>query len=203
MLSLRLAAALPWRSATVALAAIVLYALAGPAPEHLVLTRGAALAAQPWGLVSGHLAHSDPGHLLWDAAGLLLVGLVYEPLLRARVWLALGVGALVIDIAFLAGMTEWARYCGLSGVINALVGAGLVVALRRSDAGAIGFGLLVLGKVLVESTSGTALLTDTHWQAVPMTHLAGVMAGVVVGLACSRQRDRAGSPSMALLGGLH
>jgi len=67
--------------------------------------------------------------------------------------------------------------------------------------GAIGFGLLVLGKVLMESASGTALLTDTHWPAVPMAHLAGAMAGVVVGLACSRRRDRAGSPSMALLGG--
>jgi rhomboid family GlyGly-CTERM serine protease len=166
----------------VAAAAIALYALAGAAPLHLVLTRGATLAAQPWGLITGHLVHSDLGHLLWDAAGLLLVGLVYEPLLRARAWLALGLGLLVIDVAFLAGMTEWARYCGLSGLINALVGAGLMVALRRRDPGAVVFGLLVLGKVLLESASGTALLTETSWPAVPMAHLAGITAGIVVGL---------------------
>lgn len=183
----------PWRSAMVALAALALYALAGPAPETLVLTRGAPLAAQPWGLLTGHLAHSDLGHLLWDVAGLLLVGLVYEPLLRARVWLALGIGVLVIDVAFLVEMTDWTRYCGLSGLINALVGAGLIAALRHRDAAALAFGLLISAKVLVEFVSGTALFINTSWPAVPMAHLVGVLAGMPTGCCAEFLTGRNGS----------
>lgn len=80
---------------------------------------------------------------------------------------------------------RWAHYCGLSGLINALVSAGLIQALRRRDLGAVLFGLLVLTKVLTESASGTALLTDTHWPAVPMAHVAGFVAGMMTPVLAS------------------
>ena len=84
---------------------------------------------------------------------------------------------------------RWAHYCGLSGLINALVSAGLIQALRRRDLGAVLFGLLVLTKVLTESASGTALLTDTHWPAVPMAHVRGFLAGMMTAARVIGGRD--------------
>jgi rhomboid family GlyGly-CTERM serine protease len=181
----------PWRSASIVLWALLIYALAGAAPDAWVLHRGMQLAAQPWGLITGHLAHSDAGHLLWDGLGLLLVGMVYEPLLGKRYCLVIASAILVIDIAFLACMPAYQRYCGLSGLINALVGAGLVAAMGAKDCWAAGFGLLVLGKVLAENLLGTALLTNTAWPALQAAHLAGMLAGMLAGIATDAADSRA------------
>ena len=177
---------IPARSAAVAIAGLLLYLAAGPVPESLVLARATALSSQPWGLVTGHLTHGDPGHLLWDSLGLLLVGLVYEPLLGRRFWLVLGAGLIAINGAFLWLFTGFDAYCGLSGLINALVGGGLIAALRTRDRWAIGFGLLVMAKVLTETLTGSALLTDTAWPALHGAHAAGLLGGLVGGLLGGR-----------------
>jgi rhomboid family GlyGly-CTERM serine protease len=177
-----LPSALPWRSALVALAAVAVYAAAGPLPETLLLDRAAGPAARPWTLLTAHLVHVAPDHLLWDVLGLLLVGLVFEPLLRGRLWLVLGAGALAIDALVLSGLAGFDRYAGLSGLINAVAGAGLVQALRSGDYLAAAFGGLVVGKVLVEAVTGGALLTSLAWPPAVAAHIVGLVSGGLVAL---------------------
>jgi rhomboid family GlyGly-CTERM serine protease len=173
---------LPWRSLLLALSALIVYAITGPLPQALVLDRSAALAAQPWTLITAHLVHTGGDHLLWDVLGLLLVGLVFEPLLRGRLWLVLAVGPLAIDGLVLSGLAGFERYAGLSGLINAVAGAGLVQALRAGDRLAAGFGLLVVGKVLFETFTGGTLLTNTAWPPALSAHILGLMSGAVTAL---------------------
>jgi rhomboid family GlyGly-CTERM serine protease len=173
---------LPWRSLLLALSALVVYAITGPLPPALLLDRSVALATQPWTLITGHLAHTGGDHLLWDVLGLLLVGLVFEPLLRGRLWLVLAVGALAIDGLVLSGLAGFERYAGLSGLINAVAGAGLVQALRAGDRLAAGFGLLVVGKVLLETFTGGTLLTNTAWPPALTAHIIGLLSGAVTAL---------------------
>jgi hypothetical protein len=170
----------PWRSAVLIAVALLLYLLAGPAPEPLMLDLDpAAWSMRPWTLLTGHLVHAGPSHLHWDLAGLLLVALVYEPLLGERLWPVLLGGALAIDLGLGLGLGGPAleRYCGLSGLINALVGAGLLAAWRCCDRAALSFGLLVVAKVTIEAATGDALITVTAWAPVPVAHLLGLAGG--------------------------
>ncbi len=137
--------ALPWRSVLLALAALAIYATVGPLPETLLLNRNAPIAARPWGLISAHPVHTGPDHLFWYITGLLLVRLVFESLLRGRLWLVLLVGALAINGLVLSGLAGFERYAGLSGLINAIAGAGLVQALCARELLAIGFGARTAG----------------------------------------------------------
>ncbi|MCF7992757.1 MAG: rhombosortase [Thiohalocapsa sp.] len=188
---------IPWRTTLVALAAALIYAVAGPVPEALLLDKGADLMAQPWTLVTTHLLHTDPGHLLWDCLGLLLVGVVFEPLLKARLWAALALGVAAIDVGFFVAMPDFQRYCGLSGLINAVAGAGLVAALLGRERGAIAFGLLIAGKVLLEQVTGAGVVTQAAWPTAQQAHAAGLLAGLAVGpLMGIRQAGRgAGDPA--------
>jgi rhomboid family GlyGly-CTERM serine protease len=178
--------ALPWRSALLALAAVGVYAAAGPLPETLLLDRAAGPAVRPWTLLTAHLVHVSPDHLLWDVLGLLLVGLVFEPLLRGRLWLVLGAGALAIDALVLSGLAGFDRYAGLSGLINAVAGAGLVQALRSGDYLATAFGGLVAAKVMIEAVTGGALLTSLAWPPAVAAHIVGLVTGGLVALLVGR-----------------
>ncbi len=170
---------------TLAIAATLLYWLLGAVPESLILDRSIPWYTEPWRLWAAHLTHSDLGHLTRDVAGLLLVGWLYEPLIvdgmGRRYWILLGGGAVLIDLAVLTFVPELDRYCGLSGLINLLIGAGTLAAFAKpGNLVLVCFGLLVLVKVIYEQFSGDALLTNADWPAVPEAHLAGLIAGAVI-----------------------
>ena len=186
---------LPWRSLLVALSALVVYAITGPLPQALLLDRSTALATQPWTLITGHIVHTGGDHLRWDVLGLLLVGLVFEPLLRGRLWLVLAVGALAIDGLVLSGLAGFERYAGLSGLINAVAGAGLVQALRAGDRLAAGFGLLIVSKVLLETFTGGTLLTNTAWPPALTAHIIGLLSGAVTALLVGRTKPTPARPA--------
>jgi len=171
-----------WRSFAVALTALALYLVLGPVPEALILDRSISLLAEPWRLVTAHLTHSDRGHLFWDCAGLLLVSWLYEPLFGQRVWLVLLAGSLAIDSAILTLAPEVLRYCGLSGLVNSIVGAGLVLAwMERRDPLLVGFGLLIAAKVVIENLTATPLFTDISWPPLHLAHLIGLLTGILMG----------------------
>jgi rhomboid family GlyGly-CTERM serine protease len=185
----------PWRSAVLIAVALLLYLLAGPAPQPMLLDLDpVSWSMRPWTLLTGHLVHAGPSHLHWDLAGLLLVALVYEPLLGERLWPVLLGGALAIDLGLGLGLGGPAleRYCGLSGLINALVGAGLLAAWRCRDRAALSFGLLVVAKVTIEAATGDALITVTAWPPVPVAHLLGLAGGGSALLIVLQTRRRGG-----------
>jgi rhomboid family GlyGly-CTERM serine protease len=179
-MSLGLRLGLPWRSLLLAGLAVGFYLAAGPAPEFWVYARQGLAEGQLWRLLSGHLVHSDPAHLGWDLGALVLLGWAFEPLLRERFWYLLGVAALVIDAGLWFGLSGLARYCGLSGLLNALLAAGLWRLWRQHGRHPLvpAIALLSLLKPLWELSAGQALFTSTLWPSLPEAHLLGLAAGL-------------------------
>jgi rhomboid family GlyGly-CTERM serine protease len=158
----------------------LLHGLAGAAPELLVFDRAAIADGELWRLVSAHWVHSDSEHLAWNVAGLLVLGWLFEPLLRARLLTVLLVGTLGVDLLIWWMLPELERYCGLSGILNALLAAGLYLMWRTSRAPLVILtGLGALAKIAVEVSSASALFTHSAWPSVPGAHAAGFAAGLL------------------------
>ena len=160
-----------------------------PALEY----RRAALSTEPWRLLTGHLVHVNWTHALVNAGAWLVLAWLFAPQLDTRRQLSsLALGAAFVSLA-LAGWhpsIEW--YRGASGALHALFFAGASAAagasLRaRSARSALApLALLAAGwiKVALEQPGGSAT-PYAEWLAattVPQAHLAGALAGTLLGL---------------------
>jgi len=150
--------------------------------EAFVYDRFALARGEVWRLLTGHWVHYSAGHLLADAAALLLgAGLVNER--QTRAWLfTLSLAAGLIPVALWIGSPELARYGGLSGLALAtwtFAAAGLMRSSRRLGVSVF---CLVAAKVLAESLTGQFGLADLpDGEVVPATLAHGV--GALVGIA--------------------
>jgi rhomboid family GlyGly-CTERM serine protease len=173
----------PWRSLVLVGLGLMLYLMLGPAPELLVYQRDAIAAGEWWRLLTGHWVHGDAEHLLWDLAGLGVLGLLFE---RERIWLllfSLLASSLAIDLWLWWRMPWMETYCGLSGLLNGLLGCGLLIQWWRSrDNILLIIGLLAVAKILIELVGSHALFTSTLWPAVPEAHAVGLVAGLCIGV---------------------
>ena len=174
----------PWRSLVLAGIATAFYCLAGPAPEAWVYDRTAIANGEWWRLLSGHFVHGDGQHAFWDIAGVVLVGALLEPRLGRWWFPVLGGGLLAVDAWLWWGMSELVRYCGLSGVLNGILAAGLYrLWHEHRDPLVMLVGAAALSKILLEITIGQALFTDTLWPSLPVVHAAGWAGGLVIAWA--------------------
>ena len=170
----------PWRTAVTAALAALLHLLLGPAHGGLVLSAQGVAAGELWRLATGHLVHTDAEHLLWNLGGLLTLGLLFERSLGRRFFPLLLCGAGTIGAWLLWGSTLSA-YCGLSGVLNTLLAAGLAAELRATGSVVpVAVGVLAVGKIAVEASAGAALFTNTAWPPVPEAHAVGFLSGLVL-----------------------
>lgn len=130
-----------------------------------------------WQLVSGHWMHADGQHLMWNVFGLAILGCMIERHSRALLLLSLGMGMLAVDLLLLSPFSELQRYCGLSGVLNTLLGVALYCRWRETKSALIPvIGALCLTKIFVEIQAGQSLFTDISWPPYPLAHLAGLLA---------------------------
>jgi len=175
---------LPWRSISLAAAAVVLYLIYGPAPDAWVFDRVAIAQGQWWRLLTAHWVHSDVAHAGWDIGALLLFGVVFEQRLRWRLPAALLLASAAVSGWLWWGLPELTYYCGLSGILNALLALGLASLWRELRHPLIlATGLAAALKIVLEIQLGQALLTDTAWPSVPSTHAAGFVCGLVLASA--------------------
>jgi rhomboid family GlyGly-CTERM serine protease len=173
----------PWLTVATAALALLLSLLAGPAAPGLVYDRGAIEAGQWWRLLTGHLVHSDPSHLCWDLAGLLVLGWLFERQLTSGYFLlALLSGVVAVDVWLWWGPAPL-RYCGMSGFLNTLLASGLVQQWRTKRCWLVPLvGIGATLKIVWETLSGHAILTATVWPAVPLAHAAGFIGGILAAL---------------------
>jgi len=183
--------ALPWRSlALVALAALA-YLVFGAAPEGWVFDRAAIGQGEWWRLLTAHWVHTDAAHAGWDIAGLLLLGLFFEPGLQWRLPWVLLCGTAAVDTWLWWGLPDLLYYCGLSGVLNSLMIYGLLHAWRsQRNPLLLAMAALAGLKIILEIDAGQALLTKTAWSSVPTAHAAGFACGLVLASVTLRKWKR-------------
>lgn len=134
-----------------------------------------------WRIVSGHFMHADLQHLLWNCLGLAVLGTLIEYRSRAVLIAALGSGIIFVSVLLLTPLTQLNYYCGLSGVLNAL----LLVALwlewtSTQSRSIILIAFACIAKVLVEVSQGVSIMTNISWPPYAWSHVAGMAGGLLV-----------------------
>ncbi|HEY3488056.1 MAG TPA: rhombosortase [Gammaproteobacteria bacterium] len=150
--------------------------------ESLQYQRQAVLEGEIWRLWTAHLVHLSWRHYWLNAAGLVLVWLLFGQLLAVAVWCRhFIVTGFCISAGFLLLNPELVWYVGLSGVLHAAFMIGLLAGAR----GQLRFTLLVLlifvGKIIFEQISGP-LPGSTRAAGGPVVvaaHLYGAIAGAL------------------------
>jgi rhomboid family GlyGly-CTERM serine protease len=165
-------------------------------PLHGALEyRQALLASQPWRALTAHLVHVNWVHALLNLAAWLVVARLFAPELRTwRQPLVLAVAALAVTLHLALLHPGIAWYRGFSGTLHGVFFAGAsawLLALladgeRRPRALWLPAVLVTGGwvKVLAEQPGGS-LTPYAQWLGagiVPQAHLAGAVAGSMLGL---------------------
>lgn len=165
-------------------------------PLHGALEyRQALVASQPWRALTAHLVHVNWVHALLNLAAWLVVARLFAPELRTwRQPLVLAVAALAVTLHLALLHPGIAWYRGFSGTLHGVFFAGATAWLlalltdgeRRPRALWLPAVLVAGGwvKVLAEQPGGS-LTPYAHWLGagiVPQAHLAGAVAGSMLGL---------------------
>lgn len=152
----------------------LLLALGGDeAREAMAWNRTALEAGEFWRLLTGHFVHLSLKHLLLNLAGLALVVWIVGHAYSGSQWLfVLFLSIVAIDAGFWFIYTELDWYVGISGFLNGILAAGLVVGVADRERESIALALIVIVKLTWEqtvgpmpgsvSTSGGAVIVDAH-----------------------------------------
>jgi len=179
--------------AVLACAALAVAAAGDDGAAALRYSRAAIADGEWWRLVTGHLVHLGPGHLLLNLAGLALVGwLTGREYGAALWWVIIVASAAAIAAALYVLQPGVAWYVGLSGVLHGLLAGGLVPAVRDRDPAAVILAALLAGKLIwealagplpgAEQTAGGPVLVEAHRY--------GALGGVAAGLGALRWSHR-------------
>jgi rhomboid family GlyGly-CTERM serine protease len=134
-----------------------------------------------WGLVSGHWIHADIQHLIWNVAALAILATIIETRSRRLLLWSIVIGTACVDILLMSPISELQRYCGLSGLLNTLLGVALYVYWRETRSTAvIVVGILSVAKIALEMYSGHSVFTDISWPPFTTAHLAGILGAPIV-----------------------
>ncbi len=158
------------RSACAVMAAIVVTAslLAGFSPENpLVWQRESLAHGEGWRLLSAHMVHLSPRHLLMNVLGLWLVTELLCETLTAAQWMSLLlVCALGTSLLLLLLQPQLQWYAGLSGVLHGLWSGGAAFRWLNEKKLVSLLALLALFARLLSSTyviSEFPVIAEAHW----------------------------------------
>ena len=172
---------IPFITLLLALLAGALMLLPAAQKAHLYVDLDAIEQGHFLGLLSGHWMHADFEHLVWNVAAFAILGSLLERHSRTLLLSSLAIGTLAIDVLLLSPLSDIQRYCGLSGVLNTLLGVALYLNWRQTrSALVVMIGFLSILKILIELGSGQSVFTDISWPPFPLAHLAGLLATPVV-----------------------
>lgn len=165
-------------------ASLLAAAFGGAGRLWLRWDREAVAGGELWRLVTGHFVHLNPGHLLLNLAGLVLVWLLVGSRYRPLGWWAvtvLCVAAMDGGFWFLDPRLSW--YVGLSGLLHGLLLAGTVGRLREAPLESAVLTLAVAGKLAYEQYAGPLPGSEASagGPVVVNAHLYGAVAGAAAG----------------------
>lgn len=172
---------LPWLTAILCVATLALFLMYGEAPAALVYNRTAIAQGAIWQLFTGHFAHCDLPHLLWNLLPLAFIGSLLELRIgRRRFAGATIVSCLGVSSWLWFARTELLLYCGLSGMLNGLLIVLLARMWQENRHPALPFiGLIAIAKILFETARREAVFTHLSWAGFPEAHGAGLVTGII------------------------
>lgn len=155
-----------------ALGVMAILALSGDAGNaSLQYDRAALLAGEWWRLLTAHLVHLGPRHLLLNLGGLALLGLLFAREYSVAQWsiiVLLSMAAVDAGLWLLQPQVAW--YVGASGVLHGIWAAGACAQLRRSSWFSAAPLLLLFVKIAFEQWRGVSavlgdlpVIIDAHW----------------------------------------
>lgn len=144
--------------------------------------RDAVLQGEYWRLITGHLVHGTPLHLMLNVAGLGLIAALFSHDYSWRAWLLIALFSMAaIDVAFVFWEPQLLWYVGLSGVLHGALAAGAVAWWRNeSRLLALVLSAIFAGKLAWEQWQG-ALPLSGDLPVVVDAHLYGALGGVLAG----------------------
>jgi rhomboid family GlyGly-CTERM serine protease len=170
--------------------------------EHAVALlryeRVAVLDGEVWRLLTGHLAHADGSHLLWNVVGLVLVFALFASEYSPGEWLVMMLASTAaIDLGFLVFEPQLVWYVGLSGVLHGLMAAGLVAWLSvRRDPLTVSIAAIFVGKLIFEHLRGPLPFTAESL-TVPVineAHSYGAIGALLCAMVLLALRGRVRAP---------
>jgi rhomboid family GlyGly-CTERM serine protease len=169
----------------------LLAALAAGGPQLTVLLRyerTGIVQGEWWRLVSGHWVHLGPRHLLPDAAGLVLLWILYARALRPASWLlVLACATAAIDAGLWWGQPSVQWYVGISGLLHGAWAAGAAAAALRAERAGWAMLAALAAKLAVEHYAGASLFTS-GFPVVSVAHVYGGLGGLLAVAALAMVR---------------
>jgi rhomboid family GlyGly-CTERM serine protease len=188
-----------WPCASLLLSAVAAIAYFVPGITEAWVLESKGTLNEAWRFLTCHWVHWSGEHLFWSGGAFFVLSAAAEDIGRRLYLACVLVSALLIPIGLRLWSPELAVYGGLSGIDSALFGLVAVSIVRDSISsrrwtGAVAIGLLSAGfaaKIGFETITGGAFFVNSTatMVPVPLAHLLGAAAGVVVGLAkeiCTR-----------------
>jgi len=150
------------------------------------------LGSECWRVLTAHFMHLNEHHALMNAAGLGMLGYYFRHDLSLRSWLGLMVvSSLTISLGLWLWQPQLIGYVGLSGVLHALLYAGLVRTWKEMPWINSLVLALLLGRLVWEHSPAydpNYLQAWIHAPVAPAAHFYGAMTGLAWGL-CSLVLD--------------
>jgi len=145
-------------------------------------------------LLTGHIAHWNFDHLLWDVVMFAALGAFLERHNRRLLMATVAVSGIAISISLWYLEPGVLEYRGLSGLDSALFSAALtltfVESLRARHPAALAatalLGSALLGKIAYETATGATLFVDSaaaSFEPLPLVHAVGAVSGLLTAAA--------------------
>jgi rhomboid family GlyGly-CTERM serine protease len=145
--------------------------------------RGALQDGELWRLVTAHIVHLGPVHMVLNVAALLLLGWLFAPVLALRDWIiAIVLSAIGISVGIyvLDPTVDW--YVGLSGVLHGVLACGALVLVRSGSWFGVALAVVLVAKLVWERVAGPLPFSDHDGPVIIAAHLYGAIAGAIAGL---------------------
>jgi rhomboid family GlyGly-CTERM serine protease len=160
-----------------------------PAQQLLRYHRADIAAGEFWRLATGHFVHLGTTHLLLNIAGLVIVWLLIGTGYSQLGWILVAVLSVVlIDLGFWFLDPGLVWYVGMSGLLHALLVAGIISRVGEAPVESTALGLVVAAKITWEQVAGPLPGSEVSagGPVVVDAHLYGAIAGIIAGMVVGR-----------------
>jgi len=185
-----------WELPIVALSCATIIAILGDAGRiWLSYDRPEIAAGELWRLLSGHFVHLGVSHLIWDAAGFLLIWYLVGQSFSRMQWVIVSLMTIAgIDLGFWFLEPNLSWYVGLSGLVHGLLAAGIVANLKSGRVDMWILGAALIAKLAYEAMVGPLPGSEqsSGGAVIVAAHVYGAVAGAIAaGVILIRVRTQA------------